>query len=202
MTDDPFPRLKAIAEYRTGRIELLRYSLFTLTLGGLLIARTVLVAHDPVEALLFGGVGVLCVVIGWVNYRYVIPTALLVEAAYLGLAGAGFVDFAALVWAAVRVERGWMLEFWMVGGLLLGWAAFAVVRARRAAALLPGRPTAEEAAWLETIVDEVWAGDPSAGADAVAFTTQEFGNTVYAWRGRFYGDAAVFVKRPGGGLLV
>jgi hypothetical protein len=37
---------------------------------------------------------------------------------------------------------------------------------------------------------------------AVPFTTEEFGNNAYTWRGKFFGDTAVFVKRPGDGLLV
>ncbi|HEY1380982.1 MAG TPA: hypothetical protein VGF55_29550 [Gemmataceae bacterium] len=202
MIDETFPRLSEIAEYHTGRIELLRQSVVTCILGGSLIFFGVLGFHDPLAAVLFGGVGLVFVVTGWLSYRHVIPGLLLAEALLLGLIGAAFVGAAVLFWAAFRVERGWMVEFFVVGGVMVGWAAFGLARARRAVALLAARPDAAESAWLEAIVDEVWAGDPSEGADAVAFTTHEFGNNVYVWQGRFFGDTAVFVKRPGDGLLV
>src|SRR4051812_26311282 len=88
MSDDAFPRLRAIGEYRIGRIELSRYSMITVILGVSLIAMTfasMFVGGDATY--LFRAAGLFCVITGMINFRWLLPAALLVEAVYLGIAG-------------------------------------------------------------------------------------------------------------------
>jgi hypothetical protein len=95
-----------------------------------------------------------------------------------------------------------MPELLFAGILLLAWSAFGFVRFRRAFALLAGHPKPSEESWLAAIVEQVEAADPDRHRDAVAFITEEFGSQIYQWRGRFFGETAVFLKQPGGGMLV
>ncbi|HEX4592023.1 MAG TPA: hypothetical protein VH120_18965, partial [Gemmataceae bacterium] len=85
---EAYLRLRAIGDYRTGRMELLRLSMVTVIIGVFLIAATFasrFVTGDG--ALLFRAAGLFCVVSGAINFRWLLPASLLVEAVYVGIAG-------------------------------------------------------------------------------------------------------------------